>query len=173
VSAWRTSARRSISYSLNDPRPERSPFGEVAMPLSARTDDSLPCGRETPLVCERRHEPVCEACADDHGRAMLDTRRPVARVVACQTSLPDAEPGLMSGPIELHARWRRRPSSPGRCRCGAALRRLTTPTACLAQPPTHVVVPRSSCSARSQHSARRTRCGAGYGAPLAMGPLKY
>jgi hypothetical protein len=78
------------------------------MPLLARTDDSLPRGRETPLVCERRDEPVCEACADDHGRTRLDTRRPVARVVACQTSLPDAEPGLMDGLIEPHERWRRR-----------------------------------------------------------------
>jgi hypothetical protein len=78
------------------------------MPLIARTDECLPCGRETPFVCERRHEPVCEACADDHGRTRLDTRRPVARVVACQTSLPDAEPDLMDGPIELHERWRRR-----------------------------------------------------------------
>jgi hypothetical protein len=78
------------------------------MPLIARTDDCLPCGRETPLVCERRHEPVCEACADDHGRARLDTRLPVALVVACQTSLPDAEPGLMDGLIEPHARCRRR-----------------------------------------------------------------
>jgi hypothetical protein len=48
------------------------------MPLIARPDDSLPCGRETPLVCERRHEPMCEACADDHDRTRLDTRRPVA-----------------------------------------------------------------------------------------------
>jgi hypothetical protein len=74
------------------------------MPLIARTDDSLPGGLETSLVCERRHELVCEACADDHGRTRLDTRRPVALVVTCQTSLPDAEPGLMDGLIELHER---------------------------------------------------------------------